>query len=133
MIEDKQKFQKDTKKMQKLKVSKENSCFFIEIPLKKEDLAALTNEYQKSLSFRKFVKKLKKFLSVFFSELSEEHKKLFNKTKESDKEIHKLKKENLELRQNLQKIIEKEENDKKYQLEIERVWTIFILFFCIIY
>lgn len=68
------------------------------------------------------MKKKNEILSVFFSELSEEHKKLFNKTKESDKEIHKLKKENLELRQNLQKIIEKEENDKKYRLEIERVF-----------
>lgn len=84
------------------------------------------------------MKKLKKFLYVFFSELSEEHKKLFNKTKESDKEIQKLKKENLELRQNLQKIIEKEENDKKYRLEIERVFFLvfgrfFYFVFCIIY
>lgn len=66
MMEDKQKFQKDTKKMQKLKVSKENSCFFIEKPLKKEDLAALTNEYQKSLSFRKFCEEIKKIFIRFF-------------------------------------------------------------------
>lgn len=41
--------------------------------------------------------------------------------KENEKEMMKLKKENLELKQNLQKIIEKEENDKRYRLEIERV------------
>lgn len=59
IMEDKQKFQKETKKMQKLKVRIENSCFYIEKPLKKEDLAALTNEYQKSLSFRKFCEEKK--------------------------------------------------------------------------
>lgn len=53
--------------------------------------------------------------------MSEEHKKMFSKMKENDKEMMKLKKENLELKQNLQKIIEKEENDKRYRLEIERV------------
>lgn len=41
--------------------------------------------------------------------------------KDNDREVQKLKKENVELRQNLQKIIEKEENDKRYRMEIEKV------------
>lgn len=59
------------------------------------------------------------------SEISEEHKRLFSKVKDNDRELQKLRKENAELKQNLQKIIEKEENDKRYRMEIERVQRVF--------
>lgn len=42
--------------------------------------------------------------------------------KENDQEMLKLKKENNELRINLQKIIEKEDLDKKYRMELEKVF-----------
>ena len=44
--------------------------------------------------------------------------------KENDKDMMKLKKENVELKQNLQKILEKEENDKRYRMELEKVLLI---------
>jgi len=60
LIDNKQKSQKDSKKIQKLKVIffKKSKIFF-----QKEDLAALSNEYQKSMNFRKCIF----FIEYFFN------------------------------------------------------------------
>lgn len=53
--------------------------------------------------------------------MSEEHKRLFDRVKETEKELSRLKSENIDLKTSLHKIMEKEENDRKYRLEIEKV------------
>lgn len=56
------------------------------------------------------------------SDISEEHNRLFLRMKDSEKEYNRMKQENIELRAKFQRVSEKEESEKKYRQELEKVF-----------